>query len=207
LSLYSYPVLMAADILCYQANLVPVGEDQTQHLELARDLGTRYNRMFGQLFPEPHNLPTDESLFVHKRVMSLQNAGKKMSKSDNSRLSCINLIDDAEVIRMKIRKAKTDSQGKITFDRTQRPELANLLSIYAALEGIDPTKVDQLFTEDNMFTFKEKLSNKLIDKVCPIGERALTLCEKEEDYLIEVLDQGAKEAQAVAEGTLASFKQ
>ena len=99
LSLYSYPVLMAADILCYQANLVPVGEDQTQHLELARDLATRYNRMFGELFPEPHNLDMDDSPHVYKRVMSLQNAGKKMSKSDASRLSCINLIDEPEVIR------------------------------------------------------------------------------------------------------------
>merc|ERR1740117_2677912 len=111
------------------------------------------------------------------------------------------------MIRTKIRKAKTDSLGAISYDAENRPEVSNLLRIYAALEGVAPNKVEQLFEGDNMFTFKEKLSNKLIDKVCPIGERALTLCEKEEDYLIEVLDQGAKEAQAVAEGTLASFKQ
>lgn len=135
---------MAADILLYQAHLVPVGEDQTQHLELAKDIAMRYNRLFGQLFPEPENLSLldEESLFVNKRVMSLQNGTKKMSKSDVSKLACINLIDDPEMIRMKVRKAKTDSLGAIGYDAENRPEVSNLLRIYAALEGVDPKKVD-----------------------------------------------------------------
>lgn len=102
---------MAADIFLYQATLVPVGQDQAQHLELAKDIGQRFNRLFGQLFPEPSNVDFSEANFVCKRVMSLQNANKKMSKSDTSALSCINLVDEPEIIRTKLRKAKTDSQG------------------------------------------------------------------------------------------------
>jgi len=107
-----------------------------------------------------------------------------MSKSDASRLACINLIDDPDMIRAKIRKAKTDSFGTITYDPQERPEVANLLRIYSALEGINVKKSPQMFEGDNMFAFKEKLSNKLIDRVCPIGERAIELCEKEEDRLL-----------------------
>jgi len=113
--------------------------------------------------------------------MSLQNAEKKMSKSDQSALACINIMDEPEIIRAKIRKAKTDSLGQLTYEPETRPEVANLLRIYAALEGIDPHKAPTLFTEDNMFTFKEKLSNKIVDRICPIGERAKKLCEEEED--------------------------
>jgi len=166
LSLYSYPVLMAADILCYRATLVPVGEDQTQHLELAKDIAERFNRQLArgsQFFPLPDKLSFAESPWVYNRVMSLQDASKKMSKSDPSKKSCINLIDDPEMIRLKIQKAKTDALGKIKYD-SQRPELQNLLHIYAALEGMPITKVDQLFTEDNMASFKTKLANKIIDK-------------------------------------------
>ena len=111
LSLYSYPVLMAADILLYKATHVPVGEDQTQHLELSRDIAERFNRLFGEIFPEPQQLIFEESLHQCNKVMSLQNANKKMSKSDKSQKSIINLVDDSEMIRLKIRKAKTDSFG------------------------------------------------------------------------------------------------
>ena len=138
--------------------------------------------------------------------MSLQNASKKMSKSDASKLSCINLIDDPDMIRAKIRKAKTDSVGGITYDPKERPEVANLLRIYSALEGINPRKAPQLFEDDNMFSFKEKLSNKLIDKVCPIGERALELCSTDEDKLLEIVDAGAVKANKVAERTLSQMK-
>ena len=139
--------------------------------------------------------------------MSLQNGTKKMSKSDTSKLSCINLIDDPDMIRVKVRKAKTDSEGKLTYDQERRPEVANLLRIYAALEGIPVEKTPQIFEDDNMFQFKEKLSNKLIDKLCPIGERAMELCENQEDYLLEMVDQGAKKANVVDVQTLAQMKQ
>ena len=99
-----------------------------------------------------------------------------MSKSDKSVKSCIFLTDDSESIRLKIRKAKTDSHGQISYDPIERPELANLLRIYAAIEGQDVNRVPELFVDDNMFQFKEKLSNKLVDKICPIGDKALDLC-------------------------------
>jgi len=107
---------------------VPVGEDQTQHLELARDISERFNRLFGPLFPKPQN-SNDVIAPTCQRVMSLQDAANKMSKSDKSKLACINLIDDPEMIRVKIRKAKTDSLGQITYEPENRPELANLLRI------------------------------------------------------------------------------
>ena len=206
LSLYSYPVLMSSDILLYQADYVPVGQDQTQHLELAKDIAGRFNRLFGQLFPEAENPSFEQSFNVCQRVMSLQNASKKMSKSDTSKLACINLIDDPEMIRAKIRKAKTDALGQITYDPENRPEVANLLRIYSALVGIDPRKAPQLFENDNMFAFKEKLSNKLIDKVCPIGEKAMDMCANEEDKLLEIIDDGARKATKVADRTLAQMK-
>ena len=138
--------------------------------------------------------------------MSLQDGRKKMSKSDTSKLSCINLIDDPEMIRMKIKKSKTDSLGAITYDPIERPEVANLLRIYSSLKGIDPLKSPQLFENDNMFAFKTKISDLLVDKICPIGEKALNLCEHDEDYLLEVLDKGAVRAQSKAEVTLAQMK-
>ena len=119
LSLFSYPVLMAADIMCYKANLVPVGDDQTQHLELAKDISERFNRLFGaEFFPVPDKLTFEASPWVYNRVMSLQDATKKMSKSDPSKKACINLIDDPEMIRIKIQKAKTDSLGKVCVTNT-----------------------------------------------------------------------------------------
>lgn len=129
-----------------------------------------------------------------------------MSKSDKSKLSCINLIDDAEIIKTKIKKAKTDSHGTITYEPQERPELANLLRIYSAIENIEVHKSPQLFEGDNMFAFKEKLTSKLIDKICPIGERALKMCADEEDRLLEILDDGAKAANKQAEATLMQFK-
>ena len=121
-----------------------------------------------------------------------------MSKSDTSRLSCINLIDDAEIIKTKIRKAKTDSLGSITYDPINRPEVANLLRIYGAVSGISPDKAVHVFEGDNMFAFKEKISDQLIDKLCPIGEKAMKLCSDEEDRLLEIIDQGAKKAELEA---------
>ena len=130
-----------------------------------------------------------------------------MSKSDVSKLACINLIDDPEMIRQKIKKAKTDSLGTITYEPDLRPELSNLLRIYSAIEGIDVKKSPQLFTEDNMFSFKEKLANKLIDKVCPIGERAMKMCATEEDRLLDILDEGSRKANNKAQVTLGRMKE
>lgn len=132
---------MASDILLYQTTHVPVGEDQVQHLELSRDIAERFNRLFGDMFPQPKNLIFEDNLYQCNRVMSLQNGQKKMSKSDKSLKSCINIVDDSETIRLKIKKAKTDSLGTITYQPSERPELANLLRIYSAIEGIPVNKV------------------------------------------------------------------
>jgi len=150
--------------------------------------------MFGDLFAQPQALEFEDSLFQCSRVMSLSDGKKKMSKSDKSAKSIIHLIDEPEIIRLKIRKAKTDSEGTITYEPQNRPELANLLRIYAAMEGMPVEKVHQVFEGDNMFAFKEKLSNKLIDTICPIGDRALDLCQNKEDLLLETLDKGAVKA-------------
>jgi tryptophanyl-tRNA synthetase len=107
------------------------------------------------------------------------------------------LIDDPEIIRLKVQKAKTDSVGKVKYD-AHRPELQNLLSIYATLEGVSVHKVDKLFSDDNMASFKTKLANKIIDRICPIGENATRMCINQEDWLLEVLDQGAQQASQVA---------
>jgi len=158
--------------------------------------------MFGDLFPQPKKLVFKDSLFQCSKVMSLTDGLKKMSKSDKSEKSCINLTDDSESIRLKIRKAKTDSEGIITYDPVNRPEVANLLRIYAALDGIPAEKAHQVFRGDNMFAFKEKLSNKIIDRICPIGDRALEFSTKKEDMLLEIIDNGAKEANKIAESKL-----
>lgn len=136
---------MAADILLYKATHVPVGEDQTQHLELARELAQRFNRIANwDCLPVPQNFQFKDSLHVHPRVMSLQDVSKKMSKSDKSQKACISLLDDPETIRDKIKKAKTDSLGAITFDEN-RPELANLLKIYAAINGFPTYALTSIF--------------------------------------------------------------
>lgn len=129
-----------------------------------------------------------------------------MSKSDVSKLACINLIDSPDTIRSKVRKAKTDNLGQITYEPGMRPELANLLRIYSAVASIDVQKSPQVFEGDNMFAFKQKLSDLLVDKVCPIGERALEISESEEDRLLEILDQGARAAEVTAQTTLIKLK-
>src|SRR5262249_38429919 len=133
LGLYSYPVLMAADILLYKATHVPVGEDQKQHIELARDIAGAFNRHYNkECFPLPEPMILGEAT----RVMSLRDGTKKMSKSDESDYSRINLTDDADAIALKIKKAKSDMVEGMSYDPEKRPEAANLLSLYAALKGV-----------------------------------------------------------------------
>lgn len=136
----------------------------------------------------PDKLDFEEGSSVCPRVMSLVNGNKKMSKSDRAKRSCLNLIDDPEIIRIKIQKAKTDSFGAIKYDPVNRPEVSNLLRIYASLEGISLSKIEQVFEGDNMFTFKEKVANSIIDTICPIGEKTLDFCENHEDMLLDILD-------------------
>ena len=193
-----YPNLMAADILLYKATHVPVGEDQKQHLELTRDIAKKFNNDFncGEYFPivEPL-IPKEVS-----RVMSLRDGKKKMSKSEESDHSRINLKDDKDLIDQKIKKAKTDNDtipSEINGLKN-RHEAANLISIYASLSGTDIEKVLKEFGGKNFSTFKSSLSESIIEKIYPIGNEIKKLL-KDEIFLKNVLIKGTNKASIIAE--------
>ena len=196
-----YPNLMAADILLYKATHVPVGEDQKQHLELTRDIAKKFNNDFkcGDYFPivEPI-IPKAIS-----RVMSLRDGKKKMSKSEDSDLSRINLKDDRDLIDQKIKKAKTDSEpipSEINGLKN-RHEAQNLISIYSSINGIEISQVLKEFGGKNFSTFKSKLSESLIEKISPIGAEINKLL-KNNDYLNNILKKGSKNADLIAKNNL-----
>lgn len=194
LGLYAYPVLMAADIIGYHATHVPVGADQKQHLELARDIAGAFNRAVGEEFfplPQPIILPTAA------RVMSLTDGTKKMSKSDPSDYSRITLTDDADTIANKIKKAQTDSEPSLTFDEANRPSVANLLTIYAALEGSTPQQVAEKFATLKTGQFKAQLAEIAVEKLAPITARMRELMA-DTTALDAILKEGAERARAIA---------
>ena len=214
LGLYSYPVLMASDILAYKANLVPVGEDQKQHLELARDIAKKFNHDYKiDFFPDIKPL----TLGSATRVMSLRNGNSKMSKSDVSDFSRINLIDDSDTIQNKIKKAKTDSQeimGKDCIDDDgnikgsvllERPEAVNLIQIYAALSNQDLKETLDFFAGKEFRTFKEKLGEILIAKIAPIGNEVKKMLN-DKVFLLKVLEEGAEVARTEARQNLKDIK-
>lgn len=195
LGLYSYPVLMAADIIGYHATHVPVGEDQKQHLELARDIAGAFNRSYNDEFfplPEPLIMPTAA------RIMSLRDGTKKMSKSDPSDYSRITLTDDADAIAQKIKKAQTDSEPAITFDEEKRPSVANLLTIYAALSNSTPEQVAAEFADKQSSAFKAALADLAVEKLAPITARMRELMA-DTSTLDAILKDGAEKARAVAQ--------
>ena len=196
-----YPNLMAADILIYKATHVPVGEDQKQHLELTRDIAKKFNNDFkcGDYFPIVEPLIPKEI----SRVMSLRDGKKKMSKSEDSDQSRINLKDDKDLIDQKIKKAKTDNES-IPSDLKglkNRHEAANLISIYASVNGIQINEVLKEFGGKNFSTFKSKLSESIIEKICPIGKEINRLL-KDKNYLDKILQTGAKRADLIAKNNL-----
>jgi len=196
-----YPNLMAADILLYKATHVPVGEDQKQHLELTRDIAKKFNNDFkcGNYFPIVEPLIQQEI----SRVMSLRDGKKKMSKSEDSDQSRINLKDDKDIIDQKIKKAKTDNDPipSETNGLKNRYEAANLVSIYASINAISVDKVLKEFGGKNFSTFKSKLSESIIEKICPIGKEISKLL-KDKNYLNKVLENGAKKANLIAKVNL-----
>jgi tryptophanyl-tRNA synthetase len=196
LGLYAYPVLMAADILLYKATHVPVGEDQKQHLELARDIAGAFNRQFDvEYFP----LPEPQILGEATRVMSLRDGTSKMSKSDASEYSRIAMTDDAETIALKIKKAKTDPEPlpETIAGLEARPEAANLVGIYAALAGVDRAAVLAEYGGKNFSAFKPALADLAVDKLGPIGTEMARLME-EPGYVDGVLHRGAERANEIA---------
>ena len=195
--LYAYPVLMAADILLYDATHVPVGHDQKQHLELCRDIAQRFNNDF----EVPGFLKTPEPLIQKNfsRIMSLKDGTKKMSKSDGSDLSRINLTDDKDLIVNKIKKAKTDSMPmpSIKEDLNKRPEADNLLGIYSSLSNQDLEQSKNEFNGKNFSEFKEKLSDLLVEKISPISKEIKRLLN-DAKYLDNILLEGSQKADRMA---------
>lgn len=192
--LFTYPVLMAADILAYQATHVPVGEDQKQHLELARDVAGAFNRKFeADLFPLPEPMILGEAT----RVMSLRDGTKKMSKSDPSDQSRISLTDDADAIALKIRRAKSDSILGVSYDPQARPEASNLLTIFAALSDRPRAEVEAEYAGTSFSEFKTRLADLAVEKLAPIaGEMRRLLADP--GHLDAILHSGAEGASAIA---------
>ncbi|MFN8925435.1 MAG: tryptophan--tRNA ligase [Rhodospirillales bacterium] len=204
LGLFAYPVLMAADILIHKATHVPVGEDQKQHLELARDVAGAFNRAYGQdYFP----LPEPQILGEATRVMSLRDGTKKMSKSDTSDYSRINMTDDADTIAQKIRKAKTDPEPLPTAVEglAARPEADNLVTIFAALADTSRADVLARFGGQNFSGFKKELVDLAVDRLAPITTRMRELTGDKAE-IDRILKRGAERADAIASRHLAEVK-
>ena len=202
IALFTYPVLQAADVLLYQATHVPVGEDQKQHLELARDIAQKFNNDFGAgepIFTLPEPIIPPEAA----RIMSLRDGTAKMSKSDPSDMSRINLTDDADTIMGKVRKARTDPEPLPAEPAglAGRPEAANLVAIYAALAETSPGAVLATFAGKGFGAFKPALGELLVDKLAPINARFVALRE-DRDALDAILRDGAHKARALGASTL-----
>jgi tryptophanyl-tRNA synthetase len=205
IGLYSYPVLMAADILLYDATHVPVGDDQKQHLELCRDIAQKFNNDFNTI--DFLKVPEPLILKEFSRIMSLKNGLKKMSKSDPSDLSRINLTDDRDEILNKIKKAKTDSLPlpEDVKDLNERPEVENLLGIYSSLKNQNLENTIIEFKGKNFSEFKEKLSETLIETIDPISEEIKKLLN-DENYLDKILLEGSDKANKIASKKIKEIK-
>ena len=192
--LLDYPVLMAADILLYKADFVPVGEDQLQHLELTRDIARIFNRRFGFTFKEPQAL-----LAKAPRIMSLDNPHKKMSKTLPQ--GCLYLSDSPKIIRDKVKAAVTDSGREIGYDLERRPAISNLVLLYSEFSEIPIPEVVKKFKGKTYLEFKKDLAEVIIKKLQPVQERRLKLM-KNKKQVTKILADGAKKAQAVAQATM-----
>jgi tryptophanyl-tRNA synthetase len=194
----NYPVLMAADILLYQTDLVPVGHDQKQHLELTRDLAERFNRDYGETFRIPE-------AFIPKvgaRIMSLSDPAKKMSKSDENPNGCIALLDDADTIKRKFKRAVTDSGTEIRFDE-MRPAVSNLLTIYRILTQKQPQEIEENFAGKGYAQLKGELADTVIEFLGPFQERFRAISD---DELDRILENGRERASNIARPTMAEVK-
>ena len=211
--LYTYPILMAADILAYKATHVPVGEDQKQHIELSRDIAQKFNIDFRDRILKITNkeeffiLPEPQITGPVTRVMSLRDGKKKMSSSELSDMTRINLLDTADQISSKIKKAKTDSASipdKIS-EIEERPELMNLVSIYSGISGRSKEDVLYDFSGKQFTHLKDSLTELLVQKICPIGNEMKKIIN-EKEYIGSILIDGAEKARAIAQPVLEETK-
>jgi len=198
--LLNYPLLMAADILLYQTDIVPVGKDQKQHVELTREIARRFNKRFGKVFKEPKVLLPK----IGEKIMSLQNPGKKMSKTEDPR-GCIELFDEPKVIRKKIMAAVTDPGKVIKYDPQKKPGISNLLTIYSLFSGKSIKELEKKFKSSGYEKFKKSLAELLINSLEPLSKKRKELLQRE-IYVKEILEQGRKKAEVIAKSTIAEVK-
>ncbi|SEC65442.1 tryptophan--tRNA ligase [Paenibacillus sp. GP183] len=198
--LFTYPSLMAADILLYQADLIPVGDDQKQHIELTRDLAHRFNSRFGEFFTMPE-LYMDE---LGGRVMSLDDASKKMSKSNPNPASFIAMLDEPDVIRKKLSRAVTDSGREVKYDPQNKPEIANLMGIYSHFAEMSIAEIEARYEGQGYGPFKKDLAEQLVAVLEPIQQRYREIRKSGE--VAGVLKKGAEEAAVIANETVLEAK-
>ncbi|GIP22062.1 MULTISPECIES: tryptophan--tRNA ligase [Paenibacillus] len=200
-ALFTYPALMAADILLYQATHVPVGEDQKQHLELTRNLAERFNKRYGHTFVVPEPVIQD----LGSRIMSLDDPAKKMSKSNPNKSSYILLQDTPDDIRKKLSRAVTDSDMQVRYDWDNKPAVSNLIEIYAIFSGEPIPVIEQRYQGQGYGTFKKDLAEVVVARLTPIQEKFREIVDSTE--LDRILKDGAERAARVASETLLAAKQ
>lgn len=200
--LFTYPALMAADILLYQANLVPVGQDQQQHLEITRDIAERFNKLYGKTFTIPEGYYGKASA----KIMGLQDPTAKMSKSATNPNDVILLEDEPDVIIKKFKKAVTDSENKVRFDPENKPGVSNLMQIYSSITGLKMEEIEKKFENSGYGDFKTKVAETVVAKLEPIQKRYKELLENKE-YLEKIYTDGANKARKLASKTLDEVKE
>ncbi len=200
--LFTYPALMAADILLYQANLVPVGQDQQQHLEITRDIAERFNKLYGKTFTIPEGYYGKASA----KIMGLQDPTAKMSKSATNPNDVILLEDEPDVIIKKFKKAVTDSENKVRFDPENKPGVSNLMQIYSSITGLKMEEIEKEFENSGYGDFKTKVAETVVAKLEPIQKKYKELLENKE-YLEKIYTEGANRARKLASKTLDEVKE
>lgn len=200
--LFTYPALMAADILLYQANLVPVGQDQQQHLEITRDIAERFNKLYGKTFTIPEGYYGKASA----KIMGLQDPTAKMSKSATNPNDVILLEDEPDVIIKKFKKAVTDSENKVRFDPANKPGVSNLMQIYSSITGLKMEEIEKEFENSGYGDFKTKVAETVVAKLEPIQKKYKELLENKE-YLEKIYTEGANRARKLASKTLDEVKE
>ena len=199
--LYTYPVLMAADILLYQADVVPVGRDQLQHLEITRDIAQRFNSIYGDVF----TIPEAYTGKIGARVMSLQDPSKKMSKSDENPNASIYLMDDGNVIRKKFKRAVTDSDAEVRYDVGNKPGISNLIDIYCATTGKSVADVEKEFAGVGYGDFKDAVGDSVAGLLTPLQDRFAEL-KKDKEYLDRVIKANDEKAFYTSQKTWRTVK-
>lgn len=200
--LLNYPTLMASDILLYQTDLVPVGEDQKQHVELTHTIARKFNTRFGETFKEPKEFIRKEGA----RIMSLQDPTKKMSKSDENKNNYIALLDSPDEIRKKIKIAVTDSGKEIVYEPKEKPAIANLITIYSLFSGLAMKEIEKKYKNTGYGEFKKDLGELVVEKLAPLQKKYHAF-KKNPEQIMKILHEGAKSAKQISSKTLTEVKQ